>query len=128
VIETNLGYQGGAAAGTGMVLTRSGEVLTNNHVIKGATTIRIVVPGTGRSYAAKVVGYDVSEDVALLQAQHASSLKPISLGDWSNLAVGRAVTAIGNAGGTGALTSATGTITGLEKTIAASDTGAIVRS
>ena len=48
VIETNLAYQGSAAAGTGMVLTSSGEVLTNNHVISGATTIKVVVPKTGR--------------------------------------------------------------------------------
>src|SRR5438105_818788 len=53
VIETRLGYQRGAAAGTGMVLTSSGEILTNNHVIRGATAIRIVVPGTTHSYSAK---------------------------------------------------------------------------
>src|SRR5262252_3486767 len=52
-INTQLGYQGGQAAGTGMVLTSSGEVLTNNHVIRGATAIRIVLPGTGHSYTAK---------------------------------------------------------------------------
>jgi len=123
VIETNLGYEDGAAAGTGMVLSSSGEILTNNHVIKGATTIKVVVPGTGRSYTAKVVGYDVSADVAVLKAQHASSLKTISLGDSSNLGVGEAVTALGNAGGTGRLTPAKGTITGLGKTITASDGG-----
>jgi S1-C subfamily serine protease len=71
VIDTNLAYQGGRAAGTGMVLTSAGEVLTNNHVIRGATTIKIVVPGTSRSYTAKVVGYDVSDDVAVLQARAA---------------------------------------------------------
>jgi len=123
VIETNLGYEGGAGDGTGMVLSSSGEVLTNNHVIKGATTIRIVVPGTGRSYSAKVLGYDVSADVALLQAQRASGLKTISLGDSSTLTVGQAVTALGNAGGTGSLTAATGSITGLGKSITASDGG-----
>ena len=47
VIDTNLGYQGGAAAGSGMVLTSSGTVLTNNHVIAGATTIKVVVPNRG---------------------------------------------------------------------------------
>ena len=121
VIDTNLGYQGGAAAGTGMVLSSSGEVLTNNHVIQGATTVKIVVPGTGRSYAAKVVGYDVSADVAVLQADGASNLKTVSLGDSSKLTVGEAVTALGNAGGTGTLTRAAGTITGLGKSITASD-------
>jgi S1-C subfamily serine protease len=123
VIDTNLGYQDGAAAGTGMVLSSSGEVLTNNHVIKGATTIKVVVPGAGRTYAAKVVGYDVSHDVAVLQAQDASGLKTIRLGDSSQLSVGQAVTALGNAGGTGSLTPAKGTITGLGRTITASDEG-----
>src|SRR5436305_14370916 len=47
VIDTNLAFQGAVAAGTGMVLTSSGEVLTNNHVISGATTIKVVVPKTG---------------------------------------------------------------------------------
>jgi S1-C subfamily serine protease len=123
VIDTNLGYQNAAAAGTGMVLSSSGEVLTNNHVIKGATDIRIVVPSTGRSYAAKVVGYDITADVALLQAQGASNLKTIPLGDSSNVSVGQGATALGNAGGTGSLTAATGSITGLGKTITASDQG-----
>jgi S1-C subfamily serine protease len=123
VIDTNLGYQNAAAAGTGMVLSPSGEVLTNNHVIKGATNIRIVVPGTGRSYAAKVVGYDISADVALLQAQGASNLKTIPLGDSSSVSIGQRATALGNAGGTGSLTAATGAITGLGKTITASDQG-----
>jgi S1-C subfamily serine protease len=76
VIETNLAYQGGQAAGTGMVLTSSGEILTNNHVIRGATDIKVVVPNTGQSYSAQVVGYDVSHDVALLRASGASNLKP----------------------------------------------------
>jgi S1-C subfamily serine protease len=123
VIDTNLGYQDGAAAGTGMVVSSSGELLTNNHVIRGATAIRVAVPGTGHSYRAKVVGYDVSADVAVLQAQHASNLKTISRGDSSRLGVGQPVTALGNAGGTGRLTSAGGAITGLGRSITASDEG-----
>src|SRR5215469_9647235 len=63
VVNTILAYENAGAAGTGMVLTSSGEVLTNNHVIKGATSINVVVPGTGHSYAATVVGYDVPDDV-----------------------------------------------------------------
>ena len=78
VVETNLAYANDEAAGTGMVLSSSGEILTNNHVIRGATTIRIIVPSTGRSYTAKVVGYDVTDDVAVLQATGASNLKTIS--------------------------------------------------
>ncbi|HST19422.1 MAG TPA: trypsin-like peptidase domain-containing protein [Gaiellaceae bacterium] len=120
VIETNLAYQNGAAAGTGMVLTSSGTVLTNNHVIAGATTVKVVVPGTGRSYTARVAGYDVQDDVALLRLQHASNLKTVSTTS-SKLSLGSVVRALGNAGGTGSLTSVTGRVTGLGKTITASD-------
>jgi len=121
VVDTSLGYQGGAAAGTGMVLTSTGEILTNNHVIRGATSVKIVIPGTGRSYTAKVVGYDVSDDVAVLQAQGASSLKTVALGSSSSVKVGQSVTAVGNARGTGSLTSSTGTITGIARAITVSD-------
>src|SRR5262249_38307543 len=74
-VRTVLGYQQGAAAGTGIVLTSNGEVLTNNHVIRGSTSVRVTIPGTGRSYTAKVVGYDVADDVALLQLNGASNLR-----------------------------------------------------
>jgi S1-C subfamily serine protease len=125
VIDTNLAFQGASAAGTGIVLTSSGEILTNNHVIAGATTIRVVVPSTKHTYTATVVGYDTTADVAVLQLRNASSLKTVTIGDASKLTLGAHVKAVGNAGGTGTLTSATGTITGLNKVITVqSDTGA----
>lgn len=123
VIETNLAYQGAKAAGTGMVLTSSGRVLTNNHVIEGATSIRVAVPGQAHRYVATVVGYDVSEDVAVLQLQHAAHLKTVAIGNASGLKRGAHVTAVGNANGTGTLVSATGTVTGLNQTITAQDEG-----
>jgi S1-C subfamily serine protease len=121
VVNTNLAYQHGSAAGSGIVLTPSGEVLTNNHVIRGATTIKVVVPQTQKTYAARVLGYNVNADVALLQLQHASGLATATIGDSSKLARGQAVTAVGNAGGTGSLTVTTGRITGLARTITVSD-------
>lgn len=121
IIDTNLGYQGGQAAGTGMVLAPSGRVLTNNHVIAGATTIRVVVPGTRRSYAATVVAYSVQKDVALLQLKGASNLKTVSTAGSSRLRIGQTVTAVGNTLGGGTLTTAGGVITGLGKTITAGD-------
>jgi S1-C subfamily serine protease len=121
VIETGLGYQNMQAAGTGMVLTSSGAVLTNNHVIRDATEIRVVVPKTGRSFAAKVVGYDASDDVAVLQARGASNLKPIRVGDSTALTAGQRVRALGNAGGTGSLRAASGTVTGVDRDITVSD-------
>jgi S1-C subfamily serine protease len=120
VIETKLAYQGSAAAGTGMVLTPSGEVLTNNHVIRGATTIKLVVPNTGRTYTAHVVGYDVADDVAVLQAVGASNMTTVTT-SISKVAVGDAVTAIGNAGGTGRLASATGAVTRLHDSVVVGD-------
>jgi S1-C subfamily serine protease len=120
VIDTNLAYQGEAAAGTGMVLTSSGEVLTNNHVISGATTIKVVIPKTTHSYKARVVGYDRTADVAVLQLEGASNLKTILISS-AKLPVGAKVTARGNAGGDGKISSATGSVTGLGKSITASD-------
>jgi S1-C subfamily serine protease len=123
VISTNLAYQGNAAAGTGMVLTSSGEVLTNNHVISGATTINVVVPTTGQSYKADVLGYDRTADVALLQLEGASRLKTVSISSGA-LSAGAAVTALGNANGDGEITPAAGTVTGLGQSVTASDEAA----
>jgi S1-C subfamily serine protease len=120
VINTRL-YQGGAAAGTGMVLTSSGEVLTNNHVIRGATTIRVVIPGTKHAYTGRVVGYDVADDVAIIRATGASHLKTVSTAAAAKLRIGQAVRAIGNANGGGRLLSARGSITGLRKSIQVND-------
>ena len=121
VIETSLGFQGAHAAGTGMVLTSSGRVLTNNHVIRGSTDIRVVVPKTGRTFPAKVVGYDESDDVAILQAGGASNLQTVPLGDPGTLDPGEPVRALGNAGGTGSLRAASGTVTGLDRAITVGD-------
>jgi S1-C subfamily serine protease len=120
-IQTNLAYGNAAAAGTGMVLTASGEVLTNNHVIRGATTIRVTVPQSSTTYRARVLGYDVAADVALLELQGASGLEAVSVGDSAKLRRGEAVTAVGNVGGTGNLTTTRGTITGLHRAITVGD-------
>jgi S1-C subfamily serine protease len=124
-ITTTLGYQHARAAGTGMVLTSSGEVLTNNHVINGATSIRATDVGNGRTYQARVVGYDHGHDIAVLQLQGASGLKTVTPGDSASTSPGQKVVALGNAlgkGGTPAV--ATGHITGLGASITASDEGA----
>ena len=120
LITTKLGYQSGAAAGTGMVLTSSGEVLTNNHVITHSTSIRVTIPGTGKSYPAHVVGYAVSKDVAVIQLDGASNLKTITAST-AKVSIGQKVTAIGNAGGRGVLSTANGSITGTGRSIVAGD-------
>jgi S1-C subfamily serine protease len=121
-IDTQLKYQGSAAAGTGMVLTSNGEVLTNNHVIEGATSITATDVGTGKTYQANVVGYDRTHDVAVIQLENASGLQTVSLGNSSLLRTGTGVVGIGNAGGTGGTPSfAGGSVQALNKSITADD-------
>jgi len=121
-ITTRLAYEGGEAAGTGMVLSSSGVVLTNNHVVEGATSISVTDVGNGRTYNASVVGTDKTDDIAVIQLQGASGLPTVSMGDSSSVSVGDAVTAIGNAGGVGGTPSvATGSVTALNQSITASD-------
>jgi S1-C subfamily serine protease len=120
-----LSYQGAESAGTGMILTSNGEVLTNNHVIDGATSVTVTVASTGKSYKANVVGTDPTADVAVLQLQNASGLTTANVGSSSGVTVGASVTGVGNAGGTGTLRASSGTVTGLNQSITASDqTGA----
>jgi S1-C subfamily serine protease len=121
-VNTVLGYANAEAAGTGIVLTSNGEILTNNHVVEGATTIKVTDIGNGKTYTATVVGFDRTQDVAVIQLQGASGLKTDSLGDSSKVVKGDAVVGIGNAGGAGGTPSAAaGTVTGLNQSITASD-------
>lgn len=123
-VTSTLGYANGRAAGTGIVLTSTGVVLTNNHVIKGATSIKVTDVGNGRTYTATVVGYDTTADIAVLQLQNASGLQTASIGDSSRVQVGNTVIALGNAGGTGGTPSvSSGVVTALDRTITASDAG-----
>jgi S1-C subfamily serine protease len=106
-----------------MVLTSSGLVLTNNHVIDGATSIQVQIDGTGPTYSATVVGYDVTHDVALLQMQNVSGLKAIPVGDSSKVAVNDPVVAIGNAlGRSGPPAVTQGSVSALNQSITANDT------
>ena len=123
-INTTLNYENEEAAGTGMVLTSNGEVLTNNHVIEGATSISVTDVGNGRTYGARFVGYDRTSDIAVLQLEKASGLKTVSLGNSSGVSSGEAVVGIGNAGGSGGTPSyAGGSVIALDQSITASDQG-----
>jgi S1-C subfamily serine protease len=108
-------------AGTGLLLTSDGEVLTNNHVVEGAAEISVTVSGHGAS-TARVVGVDPSDDVALLQLDDVSGLPTVTIGDSSTVDIGDPVTAIGNAFGRGGPPSVTtGTVTGVHASITAHD-------
>ncbi len=120
-INTIVDYGQAQAAGTGMVLTADGEVLTNNHVIEGATSISVTDVGNGKTYSATVVGYSVSSDVAVIQLTGASGLQTVTTAS-AAASVGEQVVGIGNAGGTGGTPSyAGGTVTATDQSITASD-------
>jgi S1-C subfamily serine protease len=124
-VTSDLKYSDATAEGTGMVLTSNGLVLTNNHVIDEATSVTATLVVSDKTYTARVVGYDDTDDVALLQLVGASGLKTVNLGNSTDVKVKEAVLALGNAGGAGGLPStAQGTIQGLNKSIQASDEGA----
>lgn len=114
---------GGKAAGTGMLLTHDGVVLTNNHVIEGAIDIEVEL-GTGDFEEATVLGYNVTEDVAVIKIKGVSGLPTVRLGDSSKVSAGDPVTAIGNAlGKGGAPTVTSGIVAALNETITAGDAG-----
>jgi S1-C subfamily serine protease len=122
-VDTVLGKQDSAAAGTGIVLTSSGEILTNNHVIRGATRVKVTDLDNNKTYTGKVVGYSVSKDVAVIQLQNASGLKVAPIGDSSTARVGDAVSTYGNAEGAGGAPGASGKITGIGKSVTANGEG-----
>ena len=121
-VTSTLGYQDATAKGTGIVLSADGLILTNNHVINGATSVTVTDIGNGQTYKATVVGYDESSDIAVLRAVGASGLTTASFGDSSAVGVGNSVVALGNAGGVdGTPSVASGTVVALNQSITASD-------
>ncbi|MBM9463687.1 trypsin-like peptidase domain-containing protein [Aeromicrobium sp. YIM 150415] len=121
-ITTTVDYGRAEAAGTGMVLTSDGEILTNHHVVEGATSIRVQVVTTGETYSAEVVGYDATHDVAVLQLQNASGLTTADLDRSGTVAVGDEIVTVGNAHGDGgAASAASGMVTALDESITVQD-------
>jgi S1-C subfamily serine protease len=112
----------GAASGTGMIITSSGEVLTNNHVVDQSISISVTIAGHAGSYKAHVIGVSPTADVALIQIEGVSGLPTVTFADSSSVKVGDPVVALGNAlgqGGTPALTQ--GQVTAIDQTITASE-------
>ena len=121
-ISTNLSYQGAVGAGAGIVLNPNGEVLTNNHVIEGATEIKAVSLANSRSYEVDVIGFDRASDIALIRLRGAEGLPTAALGTSAFLAVGDPIAAIGNSDGAGGTPSyAPGTVTQLGASVRAAD-------
>ncbi|MFD1723102.1 S1C family serine protease, partial [Amnibacterium endophyticum] len=122
-ITARLADGSGESAGTGIVLTDSGRVLTNRHVVVGAAAVEAVDPSSGRAWPAEVVGTDSRRDVAVLRLTDAAGLEPAALAI-EEPEVGDAVVAVGNANGAGRLTAAEGTVTGLDRRITTRPEGA----
>jgi S1-C subfamily serine protease len=118
-IETVLGDVGARAAGTGMILTSDGEVMTNKHVVAGETSMRVTVVATGRTYPATVVGTSALSDVAVIRLQGASGLQPVRTTS-QPASAGDAVVGVGNAEGLGGTPSAAaGHVIALDQNITA---------
>jgi S1-C subfamily serine protease len=123
VVNINTSVEGGGlAAGTGILISDKGLVLTNNHVISGATSITVELTSSGVTRPARVLGYSVITDIAVIQVQNVANLKVASLGSSSSLDIGETILALGNAGGSGGTpTVVSGTVTGLDQQITASN-------
>jgi S1-C subfamily serine protease len=122
LVDINTSIDSGSAGGsaTGIVLTSDGYVLTNNHVVDGATSISATDLGNSQTYTASVVGYDLADDVAVIKLADASGLSVATTS--TNDAVGSTVYAVGNAGGTGGTPTVTsGKLTATGQEVTASD-------
>jgi S1-C subfamily serine protease len=126
-ISSDLGYQASQAAATGMVISNDGLVLTNNHVITDTTKLYATLLASGKKYKAKWLGYDSTDDVAVIKLVGAHDLRTVPLGNSKTVRLGDKVIAIGNAYGTGRFPAMVGKVTGMNRTITASDSGAATK-
>ncbi|GAA1938690.1 trypsin-like peptidase domain-containing protein [Streptomyces durmitorensis] len=118
IVEISAKSSAGEATGSGVIITDDGEIITNNHVISGASSVKVKT-NDGKTYDAKVVGTDSKKDLALIKVEGASGLKPASLGNSDNVKIGDDVVAIGSPEGlTGTVTS--GIISALDRDVTVS--------
>ncbi|HUY74045.1 MAG TPA: trypsin-like peptidase domain-containing protein [Candidatus Dormibacteraeota bacterium] len=124
IVDINTVIGSSQAAGTGQIISSSGEVLTNNHVVDGSSSIQVTVVSDSQTYTAHVIADDPAADIAVIQMEGASGLPTVTFASSSSLAVGQSVVALGNALGNGGTPRATsGSVTGLDQTITASEGG-----
>jgi putative serine protease PepD len=118
IVEISAASNAGESTGSGVIITGSGEIITNNHVISGASSIKVTT-SNGKSYPAQVVGIDSNKDLALIKVQGASGLKTATLGNSDGIQVGDTVVAIGSPEGlTGTVTS--GIVSALDRDVTVS--------
>lgn len=115
VVEINATLSNGSSTGSGVIISSGGEIITNNHVISGASSVKVTT-SDGKSYTAEVVGTDSSKDLALIKLRNASGLKAATLGNSSGVQVGDTVVAIGSPEGlSGTVTS--GIVSALDRDV-----------
>jgi S1-C subfamily serine protease len=111
------------SAGTGIIISKDGYILTNNHVVDGASTVS-VIDSSGTTYDnVKVLGRDPLNDVAFLKISNVSDLTPAELGDSKSVRIGQKVIAIGNALGQYQNSVTSGIISGTGRSVVASSDG-----
>jgi S1-C subfamily serine protease len=122
-VTATLTYDDETASGTGFVVDPAAEfILTNNHVVRDATSVVVTMPSTGRTYTARIVGVDVAADIAVLAIRPATRLAGAPIGDSADVGVGMPVISFGNqAGAGGSPAVAPGEISGTGRTIQADD-------
>lgn len=120
-LRANLQYSHEVSVDTGIIVSADGLVLTSNNDITGATSVKATLVGSGRTYTARVLGYDATQDVALLKLEGAAHLPAVTLGNSSQVTIGMPVLALGNAEGQGGVTPAAGIITALDRSINSGD-------
>ncbi|MFF8099922.1 S1C family serine protease [Streptomyces sp. NPDC016640] len=118
IVEINAVSGAGSSTGSGVIITDDGEIITNDHVVSGASSVEVRT-GDGRTYDAEVVGTDSSKDLALIKLENASGLEAATLGDSDGVQVGDQVVAIGSPEGlTGTVTS--GIVSALDRDVTVS--------
>ncbi|MDG9718714.1 S1C family serine protease [Streptomyces sp. DH24] len=118
IVEINAESNAGSSTGSGVIITSDGEIVTNNHVVSGASSIKVTT-SDGKEYDAELVGTDSSKDLALIKPADASGLKAATLGDSDGVRVGDEVVAIGSPEGlTGTVTS--GIVSALDRDVTVS--------
>ncbi|MEU8891316.1 trypsin-like peptidase domain-containing protein [Streptomyces sp. NPDC048442] len=118
IVEISAKSSAGASTGSGVIVTADGEIVTNNHVVAGADTVKVTL-STGKTYTAKVVGTDPDKDLALIKVQGGSKLPTAKLGSSKSLKVGEEVVAIGSPEGlSGTVTS--GIVSALDRDVTVS--------
>jgi S1-C subfamily serine protease len=124
IVDINTTVGSGQAAGTGMIITSDGEILTNNHVIDHSTSIQVTIAGRAQTYSAHMIGADPKADIAVIKIDGVSGLPTVTFASSSSVGVGDYIVAIGNALGQGGTPDVSqGHITALDQTITASEGG-----